>query len=68
MSRFHQYHPGELCVGPPPWIYDLRTPQQSRERQKRAWKKKNVNRNLQNFAADFQCPLFGVKLTSDEGV
>src|SRR6516164_2512719 len=36
MSRFHHYHPGELwTVGPPPWTYDLRTPEQSRERQKR---------------------------------
>jgi hypothetical protein len=36
MSRFHHYHPGELwVVGPPPWTYDLRTPEQSRERQKR---------------------------------
>jgi hypothetical protein len=53
MSRFIQYHPGELwVVGPPPWTYDLRTPEQSRERQKRDWKKKNIRRNLQNFAAD----------------
>jgi hypothetical protein len=67
MSRDYHYHHEEFelwVVGPPPWTYDLRTPEQSRERQKRDWKKKNVNRNLQNFAADFQCPLLGVKQTS----
>jgi hypothetical protein len=41
MLRFNQYHPGNLWVlGAPSWTYDLRTPQQSRELQKRDWKSK----------------------------
>src|SRR6516164_7444775 len=46
MSRWPQRHQGELwVVGAPPWSPDLRTPEQSRERQKRDWNKKNVRRN-----------------------
>src|SRR5436309_10768796 len=39
MSRFHQYHPGQLwTVDAPSWSYDLRTAAQNRELQKRNWK------------------------------
>ena len=66
MSRDYHYHHDEFelwVVGPPPWKYDLRTPEQNRERQKRDWNKKDVRRNLQNFAADSNVRFRGVKRT-----